>query len=37
MGRFVGCVGLIVCGGKGRYIVSFMTETRMDRKRYVYW
>ena len=37
MGRFVVCVGCIVCGGKGRDIVSFLTPKRMTVKRYIHW
>ena len=34
MGRFMVCVGFIVCIGQGRDIFYLMTNTRMDRKRY---
>ena len=37
MGIFLVCVGRIVCGGQGRDIVYFLTETQMTRKRYVHW
>ena len=37
MGRFLVFVGPIGCSGKDTDIVSFLMETRMAVKRYVYW
>ena len=37
MGKFVVCVGCIVCGGQGRDIFFLLTKTGMIGKRYVHW